>query len=217
MDAGVQTSDELFFLYGWLLDTAFVLKWSWTRVVKLDSPFFRTPSLIASIANHHPFSLLLFPVCWVLFFWIVHKYSQYCFVPCLPWDAQSSDKPNDVPPAEEGTAAAPPGGLSDADLESNWDEAIETFDAMDLPEELLRGIYSYGFEKPSAIQQRAIKPTMLGRDLIAQAQSGTVRKTTQGNKPTQIDCYFCCYWIGYNFPGGKKNTVCSKLDRVRLA
>lgn len=45
---------------------------------------------------------------------------------------------------------------------------------MDLPEELLRGIYSYGFEKPSAIQQRAIKPTMMARDLIAQAQSGTV-------------------------------------------
>jgi len=46
---------------------------------------------------------------------------------------------------------------------------------MAIPEELLRGIYAYGFEKPSAIQQRAIKPTMLGRDLIAQAQSGTVR------------------------------------------
>ena len=48
---------------------------------------------------------------------------------------------------------------------------------MELPEELLRGIYAYGFEKPSAIQQRAIKPTILGRDLIAQAQSGTVRIT----------------------------------------
>jgi translation initiation factor 4A len=68
--------------------------------------------------------------------------------------------------------------LTDADLESNWDEAVETFDGMDLPEELLRGIYSYGFEKPSAIQQRAIKPTMMGRDLIAQAQSGTVRTNT---------------------------------------
>jgi hypothetical protein len=66
--------------------------------------------------------------------------------------------------------------LTDADLQSNWDEAIETFDGMELPEELLRGIYSYGFEKPSAIQQRAIKPTMMGRDLIAQAQSGTVSK-----------------------------------------
>lgn len=67
-----------------------------------------------------------------------------------------------------------PGGITDADIESNWEEAIEAFDAMDLPEELLRGIYAYGFEKPSAIQQRAIKPTILGKDLIAQAQSGTV-------------------------------------------
>lgn len=67
--------------------------------------------------------------------------------------------------------------MTDADFDSNWDEAIETFDGMELPEELLRGIYSYGFEKPSAIQQRAIKPTMMGRDLIAQAQSGTVRNS----------------------------------------
>ena len=77
------------------------------------------------------------------------------------------------PPTPEGEAPAD-GGLTDADFDSNWDEAIETFDAMDLPEELLRGIYSYGFEKPSAIQQRAVKPAMMGHDLIAQAQSGTV-------------------------------------------
>lgn len=80
---------------------------------------------------------------------------------------------SDFPPPEGGEA--PPGGLTDADFDSNWDEAIETFDGMELPDELLRGIYSYGFEKPSAIQQRAIKPTILGKDLIAQAQSGTVR------------------------------------------
>ena len=79
------------------------------------------------------------------------------------------------PPAEEVPAEETgPGGLTDADIESNWEEAIEAFDAMELPEELLRGIYAYGFEKPSAIQQRAIKPTILGKDLIAQAQSGTV-------------------------------------------
>jgi len=88
------------------------------------------------------------------------------------------------PPAEEGGEAAPPsdepgmGGVSEADIESNWEEAIESFDGMDLPEELLRGIYAYGFEKPSAIQQRAIKPTILGRDLIAQAQSGTGKTAT---------------------------------------
>jgi len=42
-----------------------------------------------------------------------------------------------------------------------------------LREELLRGIYSYGFERPSTIQQKAIVPTLSGRDIIAQAQSGT--------------------------------------------
>ena len=44
---------------------------------------------------------------------------------------------------------------------------------MGLREELLRGIYTYGFEKPSAIQQRAVMPILKGRDVIAQVQSGT--------------------------------------------
>ncbi|GAB2269441.1 hypothetical protein Dimus_004359 [Dionaea muscipula] len=50
---------------------------------------------------------------------------------------------------------------------------ILSFDGMGLKEDLLRGIYAYGFEKPSAIQQRAITPIINGRDVIAQAQSGT--------------------------------------------
>ncbi len=37
----------------------------------------------------------------------------------------------------------------------------------------MRGIYAYGFERPSAVQQRAIKPIVSGRDVIAQSQSGT--------------------------------------------
>ncbi|ELP83629.1 eukaryotic initiation factor 4A-10, putative [Entamoeba invadens IP1] len=52
-------------------------------------------------------------------------------------------------------------------------EAIPTFDGMGIKDELLRSIYSFGFDKPSAIQQRAIVPMMKGRNLIAQAQSGT--------------------------------------------
>ena len=48
-----------------------------------------------------------------------------------------------------------------------------SFDAMNLKPDLLKGIYAYGFEKPSAIQQRAIKPIVRGRDVIAQSQSGT--------------------------------------------
>jgi superfamily II DNA/RNA helicase len=46
--------------------------------------------------------------------------------------------------------------------QSNWDEIVANFDDMNLREELLRGIYAYGFEKPSAIQQRAIIPCIKG-------------------------------------------------------
>jgi ATP-dependent RNA helicase len=52
-------------------------------------------------------------------------------------------------------------------------EVVTTFDGMGIKDDLLRGIYAYGFEKPSAIQQRAVIPIISGRDVIAQAQSGT--------------------------------------------
>lgn len=52
-------------------------------------------------------------------------------------------------------------------------EPIMSFDEMGIKDELLRGIYNHGFEKPSAIQQRAVVPIIAGRDVIAQAQSGT--------------------------------------------
>jgi translation initiation factor 4A len=55
---------------------------------------------------------------------------------------------------------------------------VDSFDDLDLQEGLLRGIYSYGFEKPSAIQQRAIRPVIDGRDTIGQAQSGTGKTAT---------------------------------------
>lgn len=44
------------------------------------------------------------------------------------------------------------------EMTTNWNEKVESFDNMSLKEELLRGIYSYGFEKPSLIQQKAIMP-----------------------------------------------------------
>jgi translation initiation factor 4A len=50
---------------------------------------------------------------------------------------------------------------------------IQTFDDLEIPEELLRGIYGHGFEEPSAIQKKAINPVLSGRDVIAQSQSGT--------------------------------------------
>jgi len=63
-------------------------------------------------------------------------------------------------------------------IESNYDQTCDAFDDMNLKEDLLRGIYAYGFEKPSAIQQRAILPCIGGQDVIAQAQSGTGKTAT---------------------------------------
>ncbi|KAG7881879.1 hypothetical protein KL905_000636 [Ogataea polymorpha] len=42
----------------------------------------------------------------------------------------------------------------------------------------LIGIFAYGYEQPSAIQQRAILPITEGRDVLAQAQSGTGKTAT---------------------------------------
>lgn len=77
-------------------------------------------------------------------------------------------------PEYDGPSGMAPDGL----IESNWEEVVDTFDAMKLKEDLLRGIYAYGFEKPSAIQQRAILPCIRGHDAIAQAQSGTGKTAT---------------------------------------
>ena len=59
-------------------------------------------------------------------------------------------------------------------------EPIETFD--DLSElidlKIIRGVMSYGFEDPSPIQKKAIKPLLGKFDLIAQAQSGTGKTAT---------------------------------------
>lgn len=53
------------------------------------------------------------------------------------------------------------------------DNETLTFDTLGLNDNLLRGIYSYGFENPSHIQNEAIPVLVSGSDLIAQAQSGT--------------------------------------------
>jgi len=62
-------------------------------------------------------------------------------------------------------------------MELNNEETIipvfSSWDELELNPHLLRGIYAYGFEKPSQIQSKAIYPILQGRDIIAQAQSGT--------------------------------------------
>jgi len=50
---------------------------------------------------------------------------------------------------------------------------INSWEDLDIPSDLLRGIYGFGFERPSPIQRKAIVPILKGKDVIAQAQSGT--------------------------------------------
>ncbi|KAF3949736.1 hypothetical protein CMV_024431 [Castanea mollissima] len=59
-------------------------------------------------------------------------------------------------------------------------QVVTSFADMGIKDDLLRGIYQYGFEKPSAIQQRAVVPILQGRDVIAQAQSGTGKTSMIG-------------------------------------
>ena len=49
----------------------------------------------------------------------------------------------------------------------------ESFESMSLNDNLLRGIYTYGFEIPSIIQKKSIIPIIESKDIIAQSQSGT--------------------------------------------
>jgi len=54
----------------------------------------------------------------------------------------------------------------------------ETFEDMNLNRNLIKGIYNYGFEKPSIIQKKGIVPLIMKKDIIAQAQSGTGKTAT---------------------------------------
>lgn len=60
--------------------------------------------------------------------------------------------------------------LSEADSKLT---EIDKWDDLDISKDLLRGIYSCGFDKPSPIQSKAIIPIINKHDIIAQAQSGT--------------------------------------------
>jgi ATP-dependent RNA helicase len=66
--------------------------------------------------------------------------------------------------------------INDSNLVFETSEDLKvfpTFEDMNLEEKVLRGVHNYGFEKPSAVQQRAIVPITHGRDVIVQSQSGT--------------------------------------------
>ncbi len=61
----------------------------------------------------------------------------------------------------------------DNEINNNCYNDIKSWDDLDLNPDILRGIYGYGFENPSPIQCKSIKPIIERKDIIAQAQSGT--------------------------------------------
>lgn len=89
-------------------------------------------------------------------------------------------KPEETPEGPHGGENPQEAGEEDGEriLESNWTEVVETFEDLKLKKDLLRGIFGYGFVKPSAIQQKGIKPLILKKDTIAQAQSGSGKTAT---------------------------------------
>jgi|1048.fasta_scaffold28901_2 translation initiation factor 4A len=72
--------------------------------------------------------------------------------------------------------------FSNKDEEEIYDSSYEinNWDDLDNDPNILRGIYSYGFERPSPIQKKAIMPIIMGKDVIAQAQSGTGKTAAFG-------------------------------------
>jgi len=91
-------------------------------------------------------------------------------------DAQPAAEDEPAEPAAAGSSAA---DEEDEKIDTgSWKQVVNTFDEMKLDEQLLRGIYAYGFEKPSSIQKRGIMPILAGHDTIAQAQSGTGKTAT---------------------------------------
>ena len=56
----------------------------------------------------------------------------------------------------------------------------KTFDeeGFDINNDILKGIFSYGYENPTPIQKLAIKPIMEGHDIIAQSHSGSGKTAT---------------------------------------
>ena len=60
---------------------------------------------------------------------------------------------------------------------------LDFYDSFESPElglndNILKGIYSYGYEKPSPIQRVAIKPITTGKDIVVQSHSGTGKTAT---------------------------------------
>lgn len=68
--------------------------------------------------------------------------------------------------------------MDNIEIDTNYTNEVNSFDEMNINESLKKGIYTYGWEKPSKIQRVGINPVIEGKDCIIQAQSGTGKTGT---------------------------------------
>jgi superfamily II DNA/RNA helicase len=118
--------------------------------------------------NHAPPSILPFQRLKQSFLFLSYTMSSSATITHEPTTPPYSPTP--------APAAGAGGDGSESAVGSTGASALReytSFDEMNIDDRILRGIYGYGFEKPSPIQQKGIVPMMDGRDLLAQAQSGT--------------------------------------------
>lgn len=100
----------------------------------------------------------------------------------IPTSASDSGAPVDrsatppYPPTDTGAVAVD--ASAPVPSKTYLMHEYKSFDDMGINDQILRGIYSFGFEKPSPVQEKAIVPMMAGYDLLAQAQSGTGKTGT---------------------------------------
>jgi ATP-dependent RNA helicase DeaD len=83
-----------------------------------------------------------------------------------------AENPESIPPAAKTQAEPAAAPESDAAAVPE-DEAISGFARLGLIEPLLQSIRELGFEEPTPIQRQAIPLLLEGRDVVAQAQTGT--------------------------------------------
>ena len=80
---------------------------------------------------------------------------------------------SDDTPSSSGSGFASTDFASAGSASASYPEFKKWEDVDEISPDLLRGIYAYGFENPSHIQQKSILSIINKRDVIAQAQSGT--------------------------------------------
>ena len=83
------------------------------------------------------------------------------------------EKEEPVPHPDEAAVETAPIFISNETGKHEFEQWEQEGSGVQFDIQLLRGIYSYGFDSPSPIQKKAILPMVTGRDIIAQAQSGT--------------------------------------------